>query len=146
MRKTICIATGLVIAAGAASAAQGQQPTPIQRIIAQDDAARMTLLRRHALNGSTAPGKTPDNTIPGPGNPNPNPGGLGDNPPNPIRVGPGNFERQQTVPASVVVTVDGGGFDWGDAGIGGAAGIALVVLGAGGFLLVRDGRRQKAHG
>ena len=146
MRKTLCIVIGLAIAAAAASAAQGQQPGPIQHIIAQADANRMTLLRRQALTGSTAPAATTHHTIPGPGNPNPNPGGLGDHPRNPIQVGPGNFARQQTVPASVVVTVDGGGFDWGDAGIGGAAGLALALLAAGTVVLVRDGRRQNARG
>jgi hypothetical protein len=38
------------------------------------------------------------------------------------------------------------GFDRGDAGIGGAAAVALVLLGAGGVVLIRDGRRQKVHG
>jgi hypothetical protein len=38
------------------------------------------------------------------------------------------------------------GFNWGDAGIGGAAAVALVLLGAGGVVLIRDGRRQKVHG
>jgi hypothetical protein len=146
MRKTLCIVIGLAIAA--ASAAQGQQPSPIQHIIAQENAHSMTLLRRHALRASTSPEPTPPRkkTIYRAGNPNPNPGGLGDHPPNPIQVRPDNFPRQQTVPTSVVVTVDRGGFDWGDAGIGAAAGVALVLLGAGGVVLVRDGRRQKAHG
>lgn len=148
MRTTICTVIALTIAAASASVTQGKQSSSIQHIIAQEDAAKMTLLRRHALGGSRPPGTTtsPDNTISGPGNLNPNPGGLGDQPPNPIQVGPRNFSRHPTVPASVVVTVDGGGFDWGDAGIGGAAGFALALLGAGTIVLVRDGRRQKAHG
>ena len=140
MRTSICIVIGLAIAATAASAAQGQQPSPIQRIIAHEDANRMTQLRRQQAAQALE-----DKTIPGPGNPNPNPGGLGNHPPNPIQVGPGNAGKQQTVPASVVVTVDGG-FDWGDAGIGGAAGLALALLGAGTIVLVRDSRKQKAHG
>ena len=103
MRKTLCTVIGITIAAAGASAADGQQPSPIQRIIAQEDAARMTVLRRQAL-------------------------------------------REDATHAAVVVTVDGGGFDWGDAGIGGAAGVALAILGVGTVVLVRDGRRQKAHG
>jgi hypothetical protein len=142
VRKTICIVIALAIAAGAATAAQGQQPSPIQRIIAQEDAKRVTVLRRQ----QRADTPVADNTIPGPGNPNPNPGGLGDHPRNPIQVGRETPVTHGTVPASVVVTVDDGGFDWGDAGIGGAAGAALAILGIGGLVLVRDGRRQKAHG
>lgn len=103
MRKTLCTVIALTIPAAGASAAQGQQPSPIQRIIAQEGAARMTLLRRQAAT-------------------------------------------EHATPAAIVVTVDGGGFDWGDAGIGGAAGVALVILGAGSIVLLRDGRRQKAHG
>jgi hypothetical protein len=141
MRKTICIVIGLAVAAAAASTAQGQQPSPIQRIIAHEDANRMTLLRRQQAAQALE-----DKTIPGPGNPNPNPGGLGDHPQNPIQVGPGTAATRPTVPASVVVTVDGGGFDWGDAGIGGAAGLALAILAAGAVVLVRDSRKQKAHG
>jgi hypothetical protein len=103
MRKTLCTVIALTIAATGASAARAQQPSPIQRIIAQEDAASMTLLRRQAVTGHAPP-------------------------------------------AAVVVTVDGGGFDWGDAGIGGAGGVALALLGTAGIVLVRDGRRQKAHG
>jgi len=101
MRTALCIIIGLTIVAPVASAAPG---SPIQGIIAQEDAARMTLLRRKALAAA------------------------------------------HTTPATVVVTVAAGGFDWGDAGIGSAAGVALVLLCAGGVVLVRDGRRQKAHG
>ena len=38
------------------------------------------------------------------------------------------------------------GFDWGDAGIGGAATLALVLLAAGGASLRRVSRSQVAHG
>jgi len=101
MRTALCIIIGLTIVAPAASAAPG---SPIQGIIAQEDAARMTLLRGKALAAA------------------------------------------HTAPAAVVVTVTAGRFDWGDAGIGGAAAVALTVLAAGGVVLVRDARRQKAHG
>jgi hypothetical protein len=39
-----------------------------------------------------------------------------------------------------------GGFDWGDAGVGGAAMLALVLLVAAATALRHDGRRQEAHG
>jgi hypothetical protein len=39
-----------------------------------------------------------------------------------------------------------GGFDWGDAGVGGAATLALVLLVAGGAALRRASRSQEAHG
>ena len=84
-------------------AAQPRQLSPVERIIAQEDAGRMTLLRRRAVTA-------------------------------------------QATPAPVVVTVAAGGFDWGDAGIGGAAAVARDILGAGGVVLVRDGRQQKVHG
>jgi hypothetical protein len=39
-----------------------------------------------------------------------------------------------------------GGFDWGDAGIGGAATLALVLLVAGAASFHHNSRRQEAHG
>ncbi|HEX6700814.1 MAG TPA: hypothetical protein VF101_08800 [Gaiellaceae bacterium] len=52
----------------------------------------------------------------------------------------------QTQPAAVRIVPRAGGFDWGDAGIGGAATLALVLLVAAGAALRHDGRRQEAHG
>jgi hypothetical protein len=49
-------------------------------------------------------------------------------------------------PAPVQIVQVPGGFDWGDAGIGGAATLALVLLLAGGAALGRESRRQEAHG
>jgi hypothetical protein len=49
-------------------------------------------------------------------------------------------------PASVQIVEQPGGFDWGDAGIGGAATFALVLLAAGGIALRQESRRQGAHG
>ena len=49
-------------------------------------------------------------------------------------------------PAPVQIVQVPGGFDWGDAGIGGAATLALVLLVAGGAALSRESRRQEAHG
>jgi hypothetical protein len=43
---------------------------------------------------------------------------------------------------SVQVVRDGGGFDWGDAGIGAAAGIGLSILGATGLSTARRRDRQ----
>jgi hypothetical protein len=97
MRRVLSLFAGLATAATLASAAHAGQPSPIQRIIVQEDykgVAQRAL--RHA--------------------------------------------------APVVVTIRDGGFDWTDAGIGAAGAVALGLLGAGGVLLVRDGREQKAHG
>ena len=147
MHKVFCIVIALTIAAAVASAGEAQQPSPepdpynnptnpnqnigglgdhppnpiqmgprnfpgqpspIQRIIVQEDTHAMTLLRRQVQRALS--GRSPDTSAP------------------------------------VVVTVAAGGFDWGDAGIGSAAAVALALLCAGGAVLVRDGRRQKAHG
>ena len=43
---------------------------------------------------------------------------------------------------AVVVTMSPVGFDWGDAGIGAAAGFALAILGLGATLAI-SGRRQR---
>jgi hypothetical protein len=49
-------------------------------------------------------------------------------------------------PASVQIVQAPGGFDWGDAAVGGAATLALVLLLAGAAVLHLDSRRQEAHG
>jgi hypothetical protein len=49
-------------------------------------------------------------------------------------------------PAPVQIVERPGGFDWGDAGIGGAATFAVVLLVAGGMALRQENRRQSAHG
>jgi hypothetical protein len=56
------------------------------------------------------------------------------------------FGLPQQARASVRIVERPGGFDWGDAGIGGAATLALVLLVAGGAALRHDNRRQAAHG
>jgi hypothetical protein len=50
-------------------------------------------------------------------------------------------------PATTVIRLEQrpGGFDWGDAGIGGAATFALLLLAVGGTALWHE-RRQEAHG
>jgi hypothetical protein len=58
----------------------------------------------------------------------------------------GGYAPGKAVPAVVpVIKVDSGGFDWGDAGIGSAAMLALVLLLAGGAALWQTSRRQGAH-
>jgi hypothetical protein len=49
-------------------------------------------------------------------------------------------------PTVVRVVQEPDGFDWGDAGVGGAAALALVLLVAGGSALRHTSRRQEAHG
>ena len=45
--------------------------------------------------------------------------------------------------APAVSTSSGGGFDWGDAGIGAAAVVSLLGLAGGAILVVRRGRRHE---
>lgn len=47
-------------------------------------------------------------------------------------------------PAVVVTSSARGGFDWGSAGIGAAAGAGLVLVGAGSFALTHRGRVRVA--
>jgi hypothetical protein len=60
------------------------------------------------------------------------------------RGDPRIFDSSRPAPVQIVQVP--GGFDWGDAGIGGAATLALVLLLAGGAALGRESRRQEAHG
>jgi hypothetical protein len=53
-----------------------------------------------------------------------------------------NAYKTTAAPAVVAVATSPVGFDWGDAGIGAAAGFALAMLGLG-ATLVRSGRRQR---
>jgi hypothetical protein len=53
----------------------------------------------------------------------------------------------QPRPSTQIVRVDApGGFDWGDAGIGAAAGLGLSMLAIGGGLLISGGRRARTSG
>lgn len=56
------------------------------------------------------------------------------------------FGLARPEPALVQIVHRPTGFDWGDAGIGGAATLALGLLAAGGAALHHDNRRQEAHG
>jgi hypothetical protein len=155
MRKSLCIVIGLTIAATAASAASGQSPSPIQRIIAQENAkavAKAAAAQRLQVSSPLKDGRSPDTkdelaTMP--------------------KIDPmivkylqrygytldqikafarplGASKNVQSPPA--VVVVGAGGFDWTDAGIGAAAVFAFFLLAAGGLTLMRDARRQRVHG
>jgi hypothetical protein len=164
MRKTLCTGIALTIAASVASAAQARQPSPIQRIIAQEDANSLTVKRRQAQRALSDP-RSPDRRDPAlAGHPQGMASFLDGRSPDTRDAGqeaqallatpvegrsPSTREAARTahaIPAPLVVTVAAGGFDWGDAGIGAAAVFALALLGAGLVVLVRDSRRQKAQG
>jgi hypothetical protein len=66
-------------------------------------------------------------------------------------VGPDPSGTSYTIPQTPVVriTTPASGFDWGDAGIGAAGGLALAILGVGGGLLIthqRPGRTNHTTG
>jgi hypothetical protein len=66
-------------------------------------------------------------------------------PPDPPGPGPNPPAAVSPAPAVQVVRVSApGGFDWGDAGIGAAGGVALSMLGLGGALTVSQ-RRARRH-
>ena len=56
------------------------------------------------------------------------------------------FGTDAPEPTVLQVVQEPDDFDWGDAGIGGAAALALVLTAAGGAALHLDSRRQEAHG
>ena len=58
-----------------------------------------------------------------------------------VAVAPRSHVSEPTI---VRVTSGNGGFDWGDAGIGAAGGLALSMLAVGGGLLVTERRRSQA--
>jgi hypothetical protein len=47
-------------------------------------------------------------------------------------------------PTILRINSPGGGFDWGDAGIGAAGGVALAMVGVGGALVVSQRRPRRA--
>jgi hypothetical protein len=54
---------------------------------------------------------------------------------------------QASAPPPIVrVQATAGGFDWGDAGIGAAGGLALSMIGLGGALAVSENRARRARG
>ena len=60
-------------------------------------------------------------------------------------VGPDPAGASFTIPQAPVVriTTPASGFDWGDAGIGAAGGVALAILGLGGVLVISDHRPRR---
>jgi hypothetical protein len=62
-------------------------------------------------------------------------------------VGPDPSGATFTMPQSPVVriTTPASGFDWGDAGIGAAGGVALAILGVGTALAVSDRHPRRAN-
>jgi hypothetical protein len=70
--------------------------------------------------------------------------------PNPDEIGPGprSLSPAQfaalTRPHPVVQVESSSGFDWGDAGIGAGAALAITAMGAGGLLLVSNRRSRRA--
>ena len=50
---------------------------------------------------------------------------------------PANGQEDPATPVRVVTVHTDSGFDWGDAGIGAAAGLSLMLVGAGSAIVVR---------
>ena len=117
---TIAIAVLVAVVAAVPVAVAAQEPTTIERIIAQEQAKG---LLDEAPAGPVArqeEGRRMDPRITGTGS------------------GPG------LAPAVVVEYREG--FDWGSAGIGAVAAFAAALLAVGGVVLVRDTRRREAYG
>ena len=57
----------------------------------------------------------------------------------------GDFLAPAAPPAVVHVQAPQNGFDWGDAGIGAAGGVALALLGVGGALAISQHRPQRTR-
>ena len=68
-------------------------------------------------------------------------------PPPPRAGGPDPSGASYTIPQTPVVriTTPASGFDWGDAGIGAAGGLALAMLGVGGGLVISHQRPRRTH-
>jgi len=62
-------------------------------------------------------------------------------------VGPDPSGASFTIPQTPVVriTIPASGFDWGDAGIGAAGGLALAMLGLGGGLVISHQRPRRTR-
>lgn len=66
-----------------------------------------------------------------------------------VPAGSPSVTSQATIPATpptiVRVSATNGGFDWGDAGIGAAGGLALSMVGVGGALAVSQRRTRRTR-
>jgi hypothetical protein len=63
----------------------------------------------------------------------------------PIGPDPVPWTASQPTPIVRVITTPSSGFDWGDAGIGAAGGLAIAMLGVGGTLVLSQRRARHAH-
>jgi hypothetical protein len=57
-----------------------------------------------------------------------------------------NPSHPVTPPAVIVRVAAPSGFDWGDAGIGAAGGLALAMVGLGGWVAVSQSRARRTNG
>jgi hypothetical protein len=116
MSKSLSAALGISIAAVVVGAAQAQS-TPAEKIIAQENAKGLVV---------RAPEPTPVERILAQERGRAADLGLTKRPP------------------VLIVNQAAGGFDWADAGVGGAAGLALALLAGAGVALRNEGRRKRA--
>jgi hypothetical protein len=67
-----------------------------------------------------------------------------------VPAGSPSVANQATIPATpptiVHVSASNGGFDWGDAGIGAAAGFSVSMIGVGGALATSQRRGRRTRG
>jgi hypothetical protein len=67
-----------------------------------------------------------------------------------VPAGSPSMQTQAAAPVSqptvVRVSAPANGFDWGDAGIGAAGGVALTMVGVGGALVASGRRSRRTHG
>lgn len=134
MRCPLSIVLSLVIAATVVAMAQAQ-PSPVARIIAQEDARRIA----HVQVSTASDGRSPDTRDAAAHSTE----ATADN------RSPDTQDAAASAhsfPVPTVVVINQGGFDWADAGIGSAAALAVLLLAAGGLALRRDSRRPQAHG
>ena len=122
MKRSILVFLALAaVAAPVATAAAPAPLSPGQRIIRQED-------RVGHVSVQPSPDLSPAQRIVLQENARRN---------DPALLGPG------PVPTTITI-VDSGGFDWGDAGIGAAAGVAVMLALAGSALVLRTGRPRRA--
>jgi hypothetical protein len=120
MNKVLSIAVGLAIGATAVATAQAGS-SPAERIIAQERATGVAV---------DQPVQSPVERIVAQERAR--------------HVDPRLFGPSNLAPIQVVSPA--GGFDWGDAGVGATAMLALTLLAAGGVTLRANALRQRAHG
>jgi hypothetical protein len=129
MRTLVWIAAVIVACALAAPALAGL--SPVQRIILQEQARRNDP-RLYSPGGSPpVTALSPVQRIIAQEN---------------ATLGYPRISTHATLPTTASVRLIGSnGFDWGDAGIGAAAGIGLIAIATGALLVIRNGRPQAAQ-